>query len=102
MAASPALYGICTAALDHDRLMATSVPRVQGVGTAAPSARHRDDVGHLVATLLGRDPKHELDADLMRMKSFIETGRLPQDAGLSQPWRPGDASPEMRSGAALH
>jgi hypothetical protein len=74
---------------------------VQGAGTATPSARHRDNVGHSVASLLGRDPKHELDTDLMRMKSFIETGRLPQ-AALSQPWRPGDPSPEMRNGAALH
>ena len=37
-------------------------------------------LGHGVATLLGRDPKHELDDDLMRMKSFIETGTVPHDA----------------------
>ncbi len=37
-------------------------------------------LGHTIATLLGRDPKHELDADLMRMKSFIETGVPPRDA----------------------
>ena len=37
-------------------------------------------LGHGVVTLLGRDPKHELDDDLMRMKSFIETGTVPHDA----------------------
>jgi uncharacterized membrane protein len=37
-------------------------------------------LGHTVASLLGCDPKHDLDADLMRMKSFIETGVAPHDA----------------------
>lgn len=37
-------------------------------------------LGHGVAVLLGADPKHELDDDLLRMKSFIETGTLPHDA----------------------
>lgn len=36
--------------------------------------------GHLVARLLGADPKHEIDQDLLRMKSFTETGRRPHDA----------------------
>jgi uncharacterized membrane protein len=36
--------------------------------------------GHAVATLFGADPKSEMDADLMRMKSMIETGRAPHDA----------------------
>lgn len=40
-------------------------------------------LGHGVATLLGKDPKHELDDDLMRMKSFIETGTVPHDAARS-------------------
>ncbi len=30
--------------------------------------------GHAVATLLGSNPKQELDADLICMKAFIETG----------------------------
>lgn len=34
-------------------------------------------VGHLVASLFGADPKSQMDTDLMRMKSFIETGGLP-------------------------
>lgn len=37
-------------------------------------------LGHGVAVLLGSDPKREMDDDLMRMKSFIETGILPHDA----------------------
>lgn len=37
-------------------------------------------LGHGVAVLLGSDPKREMDDDLMRMKSFIETGILPRDA----------------------
>ena len=36
--------------------------------------------GHAVATLFGADPKSDMDADLMRMKSMIETGRTPHDA----------------------
>jgi uncharacterized membrane protein len=37
-------------------------------------------LGHAVASLFGADPKSEMDADLMRMKSMIETGRRPHDA----------------------
>jgi uncharacterized membrane protein len=37
-------------------------------------------VGHTFATLFAADPKHQMDDDLMRMKSFIETGRVPSDA----------------------
>jgi hypothetical protein len=33
-----------------------------------------------VASLFGADPKSEMDDDLMRMKSFIETGHQPRDA----------------------
>jgi hypothetical protein len=34
--------------------------------------------------LFGADPKSEMDADLMRMKSFIETGRVPHDAAKKE------------------
>jgi uncharacterized membrane protein len=37
-------------------------------------------LGHLVAKVFGSDPKKEMDEDLLRMKSFIETGRVPHDA----------------------
>lgn len=51
--------------------------------------------GHAVAEMLGRDPKHVLDADLMRMKSFVETGVAAHDAARPEPRR-AEAS---RSGA---
>lgn len=37
-------------------------------------------LGHGVARLLGADPKHQMDDDLLRFKSFLETGRMPRDA----------------------
>jgi uncharacterized membrane protein len=37
-------------------------------------------LGHGVASMFGVDPKHSLDSDLVRMKTLIETGRLPHDA----------------------
>jgi uncharacterized membrane protein len=37
-------------------------------------------LGHGVAKLFGVDPKHELDADLLRLKMFLETNRPPHDA----------------------
>jgi uncharacterized membrane protein len=36
--------------------------------------------GHAVATVFGADPKSEMDADLLRMKTMIETGHPPHDA----------------------
>ncbi|HZT62579.1 MAG TPA: SRPBCC family protein [Burkholderiales bacterium] len=41
--------------------------------------------GHAVASLFGADPKSEMDTDLMRMKSMIETGRAPHDAARPLP-----------------
>jgi uncharacterized membrane protein len=35
--------------------------------------------GHAVATVFGADPKSEMDADLLRMKTMIEAGRAPHD-----------------------
>jgi uncharacterized membrane protein len=37
-------------------------------------------LGHIVASLFGADPKSQMDDDLVRMKSFIETGKVPSDA----------------------
>jgi uncharacterized membrane protein len=37
-------------------------------------------VGAAVAWLTGADPKRQLDEDLVRMKTFIETGRPAHDA----------------------
>jgi uncharacterized membrane protein len=42
-------------------------------------------VGHVIAELFGVDPKHEMDDDLMRMKSFIESGVYPHDAARKVP-----------------
>jgi uncharacterized membrane protein len=36
--------------------------------------------GHVVASVFGADPKTEMDGDLLRLKSMIETGRPPHDA----------------------
>ncbi len=37
-------------------------------------------LGHVVAKLFGADPKSELDEDMMRLKSTLETGKPPRDA----------------------
>lgn len=37
-------------------------------------------IGHAVATIFGADPKSEMDADLLRMKAMLETGKAPHDA----------------------
>jgi uncharacterized membrane protein len=42
-------------------------------------------IGHLVAMLFGSDPKREMDEDLMRMKSFIETGVQPHNVVKKHP-----------------
>ena len=40
-------------------------------------------LGHAIASLLGGDPKRQLDDDLARMKMFIEQGMPPHDAAES-------------------
>ena len=42
-------------------------------------------LGHAVARLLGADPKHQMDDDLLRMKTYLETGRPPRDAAAQGP-----------------
>jgi uncharacterized membrane protein len=37
-------------------------------------------LGHGVAKLFAADPKRELDEDLLRLKTFVETGMRPHDA----------------------
>ncbi len=49
-------------------------------------------LGHGLAVLLGRDPKRQLDDDLMRMKNLIESGIVPHDA----------AKPEVVTRPTLH
>lgn len=40
-------------------------------------------VGHAVAKLLGDEPKHQLDDDLARMKTYLETGKPPRAAAAA-------------------
>src|SRR5262245_56636412 len=42
-------------------------------------------IGHAIAKVFGANPKREMDQDLLRMKTMIETGRPPHDA--AQPAR---------------
>jgi uncharacterized membrane protein len=37
-------------------------------------------LGHVVARLFGADPETEMDEDLERLRSYLETGRRPRDA----------------------
>lgn len=37
-------------------------------------------IGHAFAALFSRDPKKQMDDDLARLKTYIETGRAPHDA----------------------
>lgn len=41
--------------------------------------------GHGIARAFGVDPKSSLDADLARMKTYLETGRPPHDAAQPMP-----------------
>jgi uncharacterized membrane protein len=41
-------------------------------------------LGHGVAAVFGVDPKTSLDADLFRVKTLLETGRVPRDAAQPQ------------------
>jgi uncharacterized membrane protein len=53
-------------------------------------------IGHAMARFFRSDPKSEMDADLLRMKTFIEKGHMPHDAASPLP---NDASvplPERR------
>jgi uncharacterized membrane protein len=37
-------------------------------------------MGHAIAAMFGSDPRTEMDQDLARMKTLIETGNFPHDA----------------------
>lgn len=41
-------------------------------------------LGHVVARLFGADPKSELDEDMLRLKSTLETGKAPRDAAARE------------------
>lgn len=40
-------------------------------------------LGHTVAKIFGRDPQRQMDADLARFKTYIETGRAPRDSAAA-------------------
>lgn len=42
-------------------------------------------LGHVVASLFGADPLTEMDEDLLRLKSFFETGKPARDAAQGAP-----------------
>jgi uncharacterized membrane protein len=42
-------------------------------------------LGHAVARLFGADPKSELDQDMVRLKSTLETGKRPHGAAAAKP-----------------
>jgi uncharacterized membrane protein len=46
-------------------------------------------MGHALARFFGSDPKSEMDADLLRMKTLIETGHAPRDAANPMAAHPG-------------
>lgn len=42
-------------------------------------------LGHSIARLVGADPKHQMDDDLLRLKTYLETGKPPHDAAVHFP-----------------
>jgi uncharacterized membrane protein len=52
-------------------------------------------IGHVIAKLLGDDPKKQMDDDLQRMKDFIETGVPPRDAAVNVA-QPGGPAPVLQ------
>jgi uncharacterized membrane protein len=59
-------------------------------------------LGHAVARLLGADPKHQMDDDLLRMKTYLETGRAPRDAAAHAPGNGGEPPPREAPPAQTH
>jgi uncharacterized membrane protein len=53
-------------------------------------------IGHTIAKMFGTDPKTELDEDLVRLKTFLETGKTPRDAAKHAPIvRPAERQPSQ-------
>lgn len=51
--------------------------------------------GHTIARIFGRDPKHQIDDDVMRFKTFIQTRARPRDAAQSEIGQQSRAQQEM-------
>lgn len=56
-------------------------------------------IGHAIAKVFGADPKTGMDADLMRMKSLLETGKEPRDAAQSIQKPTSDETQQRRAAA---
>jgi uncharacterized membrane protein len=52
-------------------------------------------IGHVIAKMLGDDPKSQMDDDLQRMKAYIETGKQPRDAAAGKPTQSARPQPEF-------
>ncbi|HET9651203.1 MAG TPA: SRPBCC family protein [Usitatibacter sp.] len=52
-------------------------------------------IGHAVARAFGVDPRSEMDDDLLRIKSLVETGRLPRDSAAMRATGGDGATPAM-------
>ena len=52
-------------------------------------------IGHVVAKAFGVDPKSEMDDDLQRLKSLVETGRVPRDSSVMRNMGGNGATPSM-------
>jgi uncharacterized membrane protein len=64
-------------------------------------------LGHAVAVLFGADPKSEFDQDLVRLKSYLETGKTPRDAAMhtlsgQDTAAGGSSASEVLDGESLH
>lgn len=57
-------------------------------------------LGHVVAKFFGRDPKQQMDDDLARLKTTIETGTPPHDAASKEAGQSGRAASGGARGAA--
>lgn len=63
-------------------------PRDDGSTTVEVKLRYQPPggaLGHAFARLVGADPKHQLDDDLLRIKTYLETGKPPHDAATPLP-----------------
>lgn len=52
-------------------------------------------IGHAVAKAFGVDPRSEMDDDLLRLKSLVETGRVPRDSAAMRALGGNGGAPPM-------
>lgn len=85
---SPLGLGLATvgAALLGRSVSNTPLTRLFGLGADAEDGVlvQKTIAGHTVARIFGRGPKRQIDRDLARFKTFIETGRRPRDSAVAR------------------